>query len=643
MPPQQQIDDILDHWEEMRLQGHFLTAEELCKHTPDLTPEVSRRLRALKQIDQLLGAPLEQQEASAGQTAVWVEKPREVAREDWPDLPGYVIVNQIGYGGAGVVYRAWQLNLGRTVAVKMLMGHPHPEEVRRLREEARTLAQLQHPNILQVFDVVECRGNVFFTMELAEQGNLLQKLRGGPFSPQAAAQRMIPIARATHAAHQQKIVHRDIKPGNVLLMADGTPKLGDFGLAKHLEQQGDTPSFAVFGTPNYMAPEQAAGKSKQAAPPVDIYALGATFFTLLTGQPPFRGDSKIEVIRKVLEEEPPAPRRLRSSIPPSLEAICCKCLEKQPQRRYPSAEALAQDLENYLAGRPTVARPQRWLARTVRWSRRRPLLWAVAILVLILTVTVPVAAFFADVDRPARALQQELMEGRAVTLIGPDQRPAWHRWPGARGDFLVPRPGEGVALHGQPFTLLELLPDPGVDHFRFAAEVRHDESGFVGGEVGLFFGLRELATPNGKRLYFYYLSFNDLVDLSRDAPPGVPTGNPFGLYPFCRPKEETIPPGPTLKAGSTLCLFPPALAGGGKGPWRRLVVELGLQEVQVSWDGRKAPTFSRTALVQSGLAMLRNEWPGLDLQPENLRLRGGLGVFVYKSEATFRQVRVEPL
>jgi WD40 repeat protein len=275
----------------------------------------------------------------------------------------------------GVVYQAQQTALGRTVALKMILAGAHAgtEERRRFQAEAEAAARLQHPNIVQVYEVGEAGGLPYFSLEFCPGGSLADRLRGEPLPPMEAARLTETLARAVQAAHLAGVVHRDLKPANVLLAADGTPKVSDFGLAKRLDgQPGRTGTGAVLGTPSYMAPEQAGGKSKEIGPAADVYALGAILYELLTGRPPFRAANPLDTLLLVVSEEPVPPSRLQPGVPRDLEAVVLKCLEKDPARRYPSAEELAEELRRFGAGEPVRARPVSSAERATRWARRHP-------------------------------------------------------------------------------------------------------------------------------------------------------------------------------------------------------------------------------------------------------------------------------
>jgi serine/threonine-protein kinase len=282
-----------------------------------------------------------------------------LAGPGFPAIPGYEILEVLGRGGMGVVYKARQLSLNRLVALKMIMAGSYapPEALERFRREARAVAVLQHPNIVQVFDVGEYQGQPFIALEYVAGGDLGAKVRNSPLGPAEAAHLVATLAGAVHHAHQKGIIHRDLKPANVLLTEDGTPKIADFGLVRQADESGHTQMGAIVGTPNYMAPEQAAGHNKMIGPAVDVYALGSMLYELLTGQPPFRADSPLNTLLQVLNEEPAPPRRLRPDLPRDLELICLKCLQKLPEKRYTTAEALADDLRRFLSGAPVTDRP----------------------------------------------------------------------------------------------------------------------------------------------------------------------------------------------------------------------------------------------------------------------------------------------
>ena len=296
------------------------------------------------------------------------------------NIPGVEILSELGRGGMGVVYKARQIRLNRLCALKItLPGEHNGAEFRaRFLAEAETVARLRHPNIVQIYGLGDHDGRPYFEMEYIEGGSLARRLDGTPWSPEPAARMVAVLARAIGAAHRLGIVHRDLKPANVLLVDDDTPKVVDFGLAKTLEADSSLTQSGVFvGTPSYAAPEQSEGLTKAVGPAADIYALGAIFYHMLTGRPPFQAATVLQTLEQVRTADPVAPSRLQPGLSRDAETICLKCLEKDPQRRYANTAALAEDLDRYLAGRAILARPTGAVERFRKWIRRRP---AVAVL-----------------------------------------------------------------------------------------------------------------------------------------------------------------------------------------------------------------------------------------------------------------------
>jgi serine/threonine protein kinase len=315
----------------------------------------------------------------------------------WPVVPGYEILGELGRGGMGVVYKARQLGVNRVVALKMILSGAHAgeQELTRFRAEAEAVGRLQHPNIVQIYEIGEQEGRPYFSLEFVDGGSLDTHLAGTPLPARPAAQLLETLARAIHFAHERGILHRDLKPANILLQNDerGTlsqerktedssfiihhssfrvPKITDFGLAKQLDVQSQqTRTGAILGTPSYVAPEQAAGK-KDVGRAADIYALGAILYEMLTGGPPFRGESPLDTVLLVLSQEPVPPTRLQPKVPRDLETICLKCLHKDPRKRYATANDLGEDLQRFLDGEPIRARPAGPAERIWHWCRRNP-------------------------------------------------------------------------------------------------------------------------------------------------------------------------------------------------------------------------------------------------------------------------------
>ena len=333
------------------------TPDEVCRDCPELLGEVRRqweRVRAVEaEMDALFPGPDD-------------PLPDDAAFRDeetgFPRIEGYDVEAVIGRGGMGVVYRARHRKLNRPVALKMILAgaYASPPDRARFQREAVAVAALRHPNVVQVYDSGEVGGRPYFTMELVEGGTLADKLARTPLAARPAADLVAALAGAIHAAHASGIVHRDRKPANVLLTADGTPKVTDFGLARYVQGGPElTLSGTRVGTPSYMAPEQALGQSSAIGPATDVYALGAILYELLTRRPPFKGESAAETERQVIANDPVPPSRLNARVPRDLETICLKCLHKEPHRRYASAAVLKADLDRFLSGEAISARPER--------------------------------------------------------------------------------------------------------------------------------------------------------------------------------------------------------------------------------------------------------------------------------------------
>ncbi len=338
-------------------------------------------------------------------------------RATTPELPNlcglrigdHELESRISHGAMGVVYKARQLSLNRPVAVKMILKGPLASllELRRFRDEAENAASLDHPNIVPIYEVGSHEGQPYFSMKYIEGGHLGRYLKRLENDPKAAARLLVKVAWAVHYAHKHGILHRDLKPANILIDTEGQPHVTDFGLARRLTSEaGATESGALLGTPSYMAPEQAAGQSKSLTTAADVYGLGAVLYECLTGRPPFKGDTPMHTLQQVLADEPTPPRRLRPIVPRDLEIICLKCLHKEPERRYESGQALAEDLERYLSGAPIRARRVGSAERFVRWIRLHP---AAAALVVVSTL-----AFMALVGfSVAQSYNSQLKEANA--------------------------------------------------------------------------------------------------------------------------------------------------------------------------------------------------------------------------------------
>jgi tetratricopeptide (TPR) repeat protein len=338
-------------------------------------------------------------------------------------LGDYELLEKLGQGGMGVVYKARQKSLNRLIALKVLLEERAAAESQRFRNEAQTVAELDHPRIVPVYEVGAYGNQFYFSMKLIEGGSLAQHLDRYVADPRAAARLVAEIARAVHHAHQRGVLHRDLKPSNILLDGEGRPHVTDFGLAKRVAVDSSlTQSGQLVGTPSYMAPEQATSKKEPLTTAADVYGLGAILYALLTGRPPFRAETVLETLEQVKEREPDRPRTSNPRVDRDLEVICLKCLRKEPEERYASAAALAEDLEHWLIGEAIQARPLGRAARFRRWCRRNPMVASLTATAAILTVVLFVGLAIAlaviwqkehDTAEALKAVQQAKKETEA--------------------------------------------------------------------------------------------------------------------------------------------------------------------------------------------------------------------------------------
>jgi WD40 repeat protein/Flp pilus assembly protein TadD len=480
---QPRIEDVVKDWPEpgrLALLRELIALEMDCRRQAGEQPqpqEYRARFPELTDLSDLgLGRTVAETAAAARPEA------------GWPAVPGYEVLGVLGRGGMGVVYRAWQTGLNRVAALKMIRAGDlaNQLDLARFHTEAEAVARLQHPNIVQIYESGQHQGRVYIALECVDGSSLGRELAGTPWPARRAAQLVETLARAMHHAHRQGIVHRDLTPSNVLLTRDGQPKITDFGLAKIIIGGGPTvtQTGAFMGTPSYTAPEQAACR-KDVGPAADVYALGAILYECLTGRPPFKAETHLETLHQVQSQEPVSPSRLQPKVPRDLSTICLKCLQKEPTKRYASAEALAEDLGRFLAGLPVRARPMGRTERLWRWCRRNPVVASLLAAVVLLLVVLAGGALVKNAQLAAALRDSEAKRWESLR----DQ---------ARAVRMSRHPGQRVkSLKAiQEALQLPLPPGHSLDELRTEAiaalalpdvEVLQEWEGAPAGTVGLDF------------------------------------------------------------------------------------------------------------------------------------------------------------
>ncbi len=544
----------------------------------------------------------------------------------------YELLQQIAVGGMGIVYKARDTKLDRVVALKTIRAGilAHQDEVSRFQTEARAVARLQHPHIVPILEIGDVDGQLYFTMTFAS-GTLAQHLARLGGHPHQAAAFMEKVCRALHHAHEQGILHRDLKPGNILLDDKDEPLVSDFGLAKFVGSGADLTSQGQrLGTPAYMAPEQAAGRIDQLSPQTDVWALGVLLYELLTGHKPFVSKGSEDVSHLICSSEPPRPRSWLPSISRELETIILKCLEKEPSKRYPSAAALADDLARWQRGEAILARPQPWISRARRWLRRHP------VAVTATATTALLAGLFllnpfSSSQTPLERLEATLRRGEAAVLIDDKNVPGYKRLvldPG--GLSLNPR-GDGIALKSVGACMLELAPNPQCDHFRLEAELRHDSGD--GSHGGFYLMHQQEATRD--RTYHCSVSLT-LYRTLQGAGIGQLNINPL---------EVTEGPYGTnsMRLGPDIRFVPDAER------WCRLAIEVSPEEIVAFFDNQRMGRIPRVQLYQSFEAWKKTNleaWKKpvlpVSLFP-TLKTRGAIGLYCSRGQASFRNVVLRPI
>jgi hypothetical protein len=566
-------------------------------------------------------------------------EPEEAAAKEHTVLFGrYEIIDQLGRGGMGVVYQARDIALGRTVALKMIRAGvlAEPQEIERFYREARAAALFQHPHIITLHDVGQEDDRHYYTMALAPGGSLAKRREWFAGDPAAIAALVEKIARAVHFAHSKGILHRDLKPGNILLDEHGEPLVSDFGLAKFLDADAElTQPGAIIGTPAYMAPEQARGLPETITAQSDVWSLGVLLYELLTGQRPFAGRGREEVSRRILHAEPERPRTLRPGLDRALESIVLKCLEKEPARRYDSAEALANDLARWSRGEQTIARPTNWLRWTWQQIGRHPV-WSSALFLAVVSVVI---LSWVALTRPPAAPTDE--PGKPIMLLSKSGLHQPIRWLAREGKLDLDQPETGVIrLQAKDLCLLELRNQVPWERYRFEAEVK-DDTPDTGG-AGIYLACTEQATDLGGEFWFCTLSFAERGCM----PARPPIKDRMALATFqaqChRQPRRGRDPGynftsPTLRDQQ----FPPQ-----PGQWRKLVLVITPEVIRAYWDGDTSP-FSNV-LIKTLPTEIHEAFAALPMglrskTPPRFALRGGLGLVCNRGAALFRNVLITPL
>jgi serine/threonine-protein kinase len=508
---------------------------------------------------------------------------------------------------------------------------------------------------MPILEIGEHAGQHYFTMPFVGGGSLMRHLERFVADPRRAVAVVEMIARAVHCMHAKGIYHRDLKPGNVLLDDQGEPLVTDFGLAKLLDESVElTQSNQRLGTPAYMAPEQIAGENRQVGVPTDVWGLGIILYQLLTGRRPFVGETREDLANRILTAAPPSSRSGHFLPDRALEAVVLKCLEKDPARRYPTAEALAEDLRRWQAGEPLSVRPAGWLASLVKRARRNPFRIFIPLLAVLVVIAVSWQFRREDPDRALRAIEQDLQLGREVTLISETGGPQWSHWSAGQSAAQSSIEPDGTfRVHTWTLGLLDLLADPQHQRYRLRAEIRHDRRGdYVVAEAGLYV-MHHSQDLGGAALHsFYLIVFDDIRDIDeafqgvRKGPAPV-KGNPVRMHPqiYSEPGQPTACD--ISLPGLDKRLFQPAGFRGG--PWRQLTVEVTPDSVRVFWQDTLVGEGDRNqamADARAALAKYRTQRAGSVAEratDPQFEPRGSLGLYVLNGSASFRNVRVEPL
>ena len=592
--------------------------------------------------------------------------------------PGYDLLRNLGSGGMGTVYLAYEHATERNVAIKFLHSPTSGTAFDRFLIEVRALAELKHENIINVLDVKTTWREPYFTMDFANGGTLSNLTKPDRLpTPFEAARLMQCAANAIAAAHAKDIIHRDIKPSNILLFENAsdsaetplayTPRVSDFGLAKRLDRGADLTKTGPLGTPCYMSPEAAAGRSKELTATTDIYGLGATLFHLLAGRPPFTGESNDEILKKVLNDEPPRLRSLRPEVPPGLEAIVMKALEKNPAARYASANAFSADLGRFLAGAEQEApllsprrRAQRWLGR----NRKPAAVWTGVVLIVATIFIVGLAMAPAPKANPSpdpiaahlAKVKANLAAGKPVTLLGETGLPLLYQWR-LMPSTLVESPGndKSAAFATTGTTLLELSPDELPDSYRFSADIQHivgepaiPGSSLSNSSVGIYFGYAGDSSGDWKMNTLYaarYTDFAPVADMNRNlGRPAVQFGD--GLYPQHPSRLPT-----TSWNGTGGLSFTPRPERQWPGMWRKFAVEVSRQKIVVRW--RATPTSELETVYEltgeratARYAELGTQMKVYDAESQIVPLwrpTMPFGIIAYRSTVAIKNVVLEPL
>jgi serine/threonine protein kinase len=549
-----------------------------------------------------------------------------------PALEDFVYRSILGAGGMGIVYRAQQLSLLREVGIKFLLAEGDPDRLTRFQREAHTLASLTHPGIVSVHATGVSNGRPYIVMEYLPGGSLSTRLAKGPLSPTEAVEILIPVCRAIEEVHHRGFVHRDLKPGNILFTSKGQPKVADFGLAKWLEEASQTRTGALLGTPSFMAPEQ-AGSDWPLGPAADIWALGVVLYVCLVGKPPFQGSTDLATAKLVCEAEP-AP--MPETVPLALQHLCMRCLRKNPTERFASARELADELERWQRGEQVRTGPPPPTPSSLL-SRRNLLLAGIA--------TVPLAGvvFWLGL-RPREGKGAPLPE--RFPINGKLVQPRWGTENLAtqktvQGEYLVDSASLG---------LLQLLPDPGMDRYRFRVEVRHHRSN----KVGIFVGLR---THRETAHRFVRLQIDDIVCegqvweqvRARVGPEGIPATKPLNRISLAQCAVRSLDWNDSL-ALESFTSEPGVFKAFGQenGPFRTLEIEVDRNEVRGRMIGSDRPGVARLTFeqlrerVEARVKELPEDDPRYRMD-SSFAPRGGLGIFVFRGVAGFRNATLEEI